>query len=416
MLKLFMVKQHGFVALVAMAAVFSAFCGTANAYVPITRLYASSAEATASIMAQGLAVNSSGQVGGLAVAGTVATQWAGLWSNPSSAPGEFTTLDSSGLGSANAINDNGWTTGYVLISGAQSAKVWTPTNEVTLPLTPDANGYITPSKSWGYGINGSNYVVGQSVWKLGTTNSSNPSLWQLDGDGNVLSSTSLYLDYVGANSGVNNKALAISVNGVIVGQSLQTGSTSVTHGSVWTTTTGETAITNLNGFLTASSVTSSAFAVSPNGEFIVGLSNNSSMEPSANTKHAALWNWDVTNGTASSPLDLGTLGGTGKLSQAFGVNDSGIIVGSANTRAVMWEVSDDVVTMTDLNTLIDPASGWTTLYFAQAINNSNTIAGYGLYSDGKQYAFTMTVPEPGILALLGCGLVGLAVFVWKKRR
>jgi hypothetical protein len=66
---------------------------------------------------------------------------------------------------------------------------------------------------------------------------------------------------------------------------------------------------------------------------------------------------------------------------AWAANDRGAIVGNIafdfdgqNVRGIMWRLPDQPPI--DLNTLIDPASGWT-VQSAQAINHRGTIAGYG---------------------------------------
>jgi len=59
----------------------------------------------------------------------------------------------------------------------------------------------------------------------------------------------------------------------------------------------------------------------------------------------------------------------------------------------------------DLNTLIDPASGWTLLE-ARDINNSGWIVGHGFNPQGEYHAFLL-VPEPTTFGLLGLGTLCL---------
>lgn len=102
--------------------------------------------------------------------------------------------------------------------------------------------------------------------------------------------------------------------------------------------------------------------------------------------------------------------------RARGINAAGDAVGSSWTgtsgdtsRAVLWAAGGGVV---DLNTLIDPGSGWE-LTVAYGINDAGQITGYGKV-DGDVRGFVMTpVPEPGTLvALLG----GVAVIFRLKRK
>ena len=51
-------------------------------------------------------------------------------------------------------------------------------------------------------------------------------------------------------------------------------------------------------------------------------------------------------------------------------------------------------TMTDLNALVNPASGWT-LAYAEGINDSGEIAGYGTNAIGNADAFLLKPLPPG---------------------
>ncbi len=66
--------------------------------------------------------------------------------------------------------------------------------------------------------------------------------------------------------------------------------------------------------------------------------------------------------------------------------------------------------MVDLNSLIDPSSGWS-LFDAYGINDSGQITGEGFIS-GHQHAFLLTpIPEPSSIMLAVFGFVGL----WWRR-
>ena len=119
------------------------------------------------------------------------------------------------------------------------------------------------------------------------------------------------------------------------------------------------------------------------------------------------------------------------ISYAYGVNDSGIVVGysdvdgSGDPHAFIFENG----VMLDLNSLIDPSSGWI-LTEAYAINGSGEIVGEGLL-DGVEHAFLLdpisgtqsagvasdpasdstasdaATPEPAPWTLLAIGLIAV---------
>lgn len=130
--------------------------------------------------------------------------------------------------------------------------------------------------------------------------------------------------------------------------------------------------------------------------------------------------WDASETAAVELEILGTTSYGYSTSVARAINDSGIIVGEVQTfdssdnglgdHAVYWK---DDGTVVDLNTLIDPTSGWT-LTMAMSISETGWIVGLGTYDpdgaggqDAYDRLFLMQVPEPSTMVLLLGGLLGM---------
>ena len=129
---------------------------------------------------------------------------------------------------------------------------------------------------------------------------------------------------------------------------------------------------------------SAAFAINDSGR-IVGYAGTSTSADAAT--HGFLYD-------GGRMLDLGTLGGYA--SAGYSINQNGQIVGYSVTsgnkgnHAFLYERG----TMSDLNGLIEPTSGWE-LTVALHINDRGQIVGYGISPSGRDEAFLLTpIPEP----------------------
>ncbi len=103
--------------------------------------------------------------------------------------------------------------------------------------------------------------------------------------------------------------------------------------------------------------------------------------------------------------------------EIYGINNSGQFVG------LMWNdtqdrafVFDPITGAVDLNSLIDPNSGWS-LEFARDINTAGQIVGTGTFN-GMTRGFILNptvVPEPASCLLYGIGLLAGAAIRKRKK-
>jgi probable HAF family extracellular repeat protein len=221
-------------------------------------------------------------------------------------------------------------------------------------------------KCWALGINASDVVVGRSTTHYNDLDTQHAFLWTL-ADG---------ITDLGTMGGSKSAAHDINDAGQIVG------------GATTATSANEHAFRMVNAdsemedLGTLGADYSYAYSINNVGQ-VVGSS-----WISTNTYRAFLWT------PGENMVNLGTLGG---YSWAYGINDWEQIVGKAHqssgstdSRAVLWENRQIV----DLNTLIDPTSGWV-LEVARGINNAGQITGYGDFAgQTRGFLLTPTADEP----------------------
>lgn len=123
-------------------------------------------------------------------------------------------------------------------------------------------------------------------------------------------------------------------------------------------------------------------------------------------------------GDINGITDIGTLDGASS-SSAFAINELDQVVGDsyvggANYAYNAFLFADEQ--MFNLNDLVTDLSGWEYLETAYDINNSGSIVGRGMTTNGERHAFLLTlndgqpveVPEPAMFAIFGLLLAGIS--------
>jgi len=322
------------------------------------------------IGASATAINGSGQMAGYA-AMPDGSMLPALFGNQ-------TTILPGGQGQAAGINNGGTIVGTTWGQGTAQATEW-------------VNGQATPlsglggASSYGMAINNNNQAAGSA--QLGN-GQSHAVVWSSDG-----------VHDLGTLGGGWSAAYAINDNGQVTGASETTG------GSFEAFSTSANGIRSLG---TLGGRSSQGFAVSDTGE-IAGAAQTASGYYHAFTS------------SGMSLVDLGTLGGT--QSYAYGLNNLGDVVGysyTAQGERHAFLYSNGV--MVDLNALLPLLEGWT-ITDAFAINDAGLIAGSALV-DGVDHAFELTpdysgspvAPTPEPLSTLGVGLALVVGGMFYRRR
>ena len=312
----------------------------------------------------GYGINASGQVTGFSNTSGDATD-AFRWTptTPNGASGTMTDLRTLGgtYSEGFGINDSGRVTGYAQMTGDTAHHAFLYDGTLT------DLGTLGGTYSEGRGINASGQVTGRSFM----TGDAATRAFLYDGMMNDL----------GTLGGTYSEGFGINDSGQVTGSSETT--EGVVHAFFYDGT--------LNDLGTLGGTFSRGFGINASGQ-VAGISSTTGDA----TFHAFLYDGALN--------DLGTLGGTE--SGGNGINDSGQVAGFSYTTgnaAIHAFLYTSGSGMVDLNSLINPLSGWE-LEQAIGINDTGQITGFGQIS-GQRHAFLLTsVPEPTTVILAGVAL------------
>jgi probable HAF family extracellular repeat protein len=307
-----------------------------------------------------------------------------LWkpTMPNGASGAMVDLETLGgmQSFANGVNASGQVTGESSTTddAADHAFLWKPTTPGGASGTMHDLETLGGTNSHGYGINVAGHVTGASDTSGDTA--SHAFLWK-PSTPNGTSGTMHDLLTLG---GTESSGSAINTSGQVVGSSLTTGDAAY-RGFLWKPTTPNGTSGTMHDLLTLGGTESFGSAINASGQ-VAGFSYTTGDA----AYHAYLWTPTTPNGVSGAMQDLLTLGGLNSYSYNVGVGGqvvgaSEVDITSDSTHAFLYTSASGMI---DLNSLIDPLSGWE-LSDAAAINEAGQITGQGLIG-GEYHGYLLT--------------------------
>jgi probable HAF family extracellular repeat protein len=278
------------------------------------------------------------------------------------------------------VNRNGNVSGYLYTNGLRRAFLFS--NSVLRVSGALPGG----TNSQAYGLNKLGQIAGHSELTNASGVVTHPAVVFAGG----------LVDLGTFDGAANGEAYDINNNGVVVGYAhILSGGSDCFDPFAWQDANGngQRDGAEMQNLGTLGGRAGQASGVNDLGQ-VVGYAYTNGLDP--NTARAFLvtpaggrWDADLTAGTRTNPLmvQVGTLGGP--RSEAWAINDSGVIVGSADnasTNRRAFSYFNGVVS--DLNDLIPNGTGWL-LTDARDVNNSGQIVGWGQVA-GQTRAFLLT--------------------------
>jgi probable HAF family extracellular repeat protein len=257
----------------------------------------------------------------------------------------------SGIG--NGINSSGQIAGYS-VNSKNTYRAFTTSGSKLVDI-----GDLGGGSAVAYAINDVGQVVGSAVTSDG---SNHPFLYS--------NGTMTDLGTLGSPAGNSwwNSAQGINNAGVVTGTSYDV------HGNFFGFVWSNGKMTKMG---TLGGAWSQAYAINNKGQ-VVGL---------AYTK-TGLAHGFIANCASCALKDLGTMAGSTSTVWAFGINDSGVVVGQSTFSNTYHAFVYSGGKMKDLNTMIPAKSGWV-LIEAASINASGQIVGMGTHN-GQEHGFLLT--------------------------